>query len=250
VTARYVAQYQGDEGAPAFALWSVRGAGDGAPVRVAVDGATDLFDAPLVSALLSPDGQRFYLCGARGAFVAVRKGRALEFAAPEALGGGVSIVHDVSPDGALAIVSGHRPFKWDDPANVVAPRQVSVVRLDARGELAGDVTRALYPFLEGRFVQTPSFAEGGAILFEGDDDVPAEGDHLFLGMPGATSARPVVPAAVAKPDFNTPCAIEGGPIVLWEAHAKRYLLRAFDPRAGGTVTLSDWTPFSGYVRCR
>jgi hypothetical protein len=252
VTARYVAQYEQEGDAAAgrrFALWSVA-AGEDVPQPVPFDGPVAPFDAPLASAVMSPDGQRLYLCGAGGALVAARKGRTLAFAAPEALGGGVSIVHDVSPDGALAVVSGHVPFKWGDPANVVAPRQVSVFRLDGRGHLAGDATRAVYPFLEGRFVQTPSFAEASAILFEGDDDDPDAGDHLFIVLPGASSARALVPAAVAKRDFNTPCAIRGGPIVFWEAHAKRYLLRAFDPRAGETVTLSGWMPFSGYVRCR
>lgn len=245
VTKGFVAQYEGIDG---FYLWSV---GTDGPKRVEIDRmeSEPTFRSPFVHGVLSADGSLLFLSGSRQAFVAVRTGKDLAFSALKPLGQGVQLVHDISWDGTRVVVSGHRPAKWDDPTNVVAPRMASVFEVRSDGALGRDLT-AEYGPLSSVFVQGPHFmADSRSLLYEGDDDIDT-GDRLFVVSPGQ-GERQLSPEAVMDRDFNTPCVLPDDRVVFFESADPGYLIRMYDERSGSTVTVDErWYSFTGYVRCR
>jgi hypothetical protein len=245
VSKRFIAQYTGRGGA---FLWSVAG---GAPERVFFEGmeAEPAFQEPFVHGVLSADGKLVYLSTEKAAYVARRTGEGLTFSALRPLGHDVQLVHDISWDNQRLVASGHRPTKWGDPANVVAPRMVSVFGVAADGTLGADLT-AEYPALQTDYIQAPSFmSDSRSLLYEGDDDIDT-GDRLYVFRPGE-GQKELSPDAVEDRDFNTPCVLPDDRVVFFESADRGYLIRVHDAEAGTTETVDDtWYPFSGYVRCR
>jgi len=242
---QFIAQYTGRGGA---FLWSVAG---GAPERVPFEGmeSEPAFHESFVHGVLSADGKLVYLSTAKAAYVARRTGDGLTFSALRPLGHDVQLVHDISWDNQRLVASGHRPTKWGDPANVVAPRMVSVFAVAADGTLGADLT-AEYPALQTDYIQAPGFmSDSRSLLFEGDDDIDT-GDRLFVFRPGEGQTE-LSPEAVEDRDFNTPCVLPDDRVVFFESADRGYLIRVHDAAAGTTETVDDtWYPFSGYVRCR
>lgn len=245
VTGRYYAQYTGGGKSGLYSVGT-----DGAAELVVFDGnTTSLFADALYWGTSDYAGDRLFLSGRGGAFVARRKGATLAFEAPVALGKSVEIVHDVSPNGALAIVSGVKPYKWGDAENVVAPRMYSIFKVNADGTLGADVSSQYAPFTS-LYAQAPHFLQDGSgVVFEGDDDANT-GDHLFIYAFGG-AVKEFVPKAFTDMDFNTPCALADGRVAFWESVDSAYYLRLHDLAANTTKSaVTTSFPFSGYVRCR
>ncbi len=243
-TGRYYAHYMGSQSG----LYSV--GADGKAVRVPFDGdTTALFSDPLWWGVASYTGEFLYLTGASGAFVAKRKSGDLAFGAPVPVGKGAKMVHDISPDGKLAIVSGVAPLKSGWAADyVVAPRKFSVFGIAADGTLGNDVSSQHAAFTT-IYAEAPHFLQDGTgIVHEGDDDGNT-GDHLYVYTFGGTS-KEVVPQPLSEMDFNTPCALSDGTLAFWESSGN-YFLRLHDPVAKSTKSaVGTGFPFTGYVRCR
>jgi hypothetical protein len=246
MTGKYLVAFRAADGK--HGLYAIAGA-TATPELVQFDSIpSTLTEAPPTWGVLSSDGALLYLSGDGGAYVAHRKGKGLAFGALNPTGFGAQIIHDVSADRKLAIASGTRAIKWDNPFDVVAPRQMSLYTLKADGTFAEDVTAKHPPLAE--YMQSPVFLpDSQGLLYEGDDDIDT-GDRLFLYRFGSAPTE-LAPAAVRDRDFNTPCMTRDGRVAFWESGRKQYLLRLYNPADNSTVTVHDaWLPFSGYVRCR
>ncbi len=245
VTGRYYAQYSGGGKNGLYSVGS-----DGKAELIPFDGnVTSLFAQALYWGTTNYAGDRLYLSGRGGAFVARRKGADLAFEAPVSIGKEVEVVHDLSPDGKLAVVSGVKPYKWGDAENIVAPRMYSIFQVNADGTFGADVSAQHAPFTS-LYAEAPHFLQDGSgLVFEGDDDANT-GDHLFLYKFGG-AVKEFVPKPFTDMDFNTPCALADGRVAFWESVDSAYYLRLHDLSANITKSaVTTSFPFSGYVRCR
>lgn len=207
-----------------------------------------LTEEPPAWGVMSADGMLVFLSTGTSAYVAKRKGQALEFGAAQELSSDIGIVHDVSPDGTMILASGHLPIKWDTPTDIAAPRRVGIFEIDASGMVTRDASPDHAPL--GDYMQVPTFlGDSRGVLYEGDDDIDT-GDRLFLYRFGS-AVEELFPAASQDQDFNTPCAMPDGRIAFWESMPGEYLLRLYDPALDTTETVYEqWLPYTGYVRCR
>lgn len=245
VSGLYIAPFEKADGS--YALFAV---GDGAPpVPVPFDSTpAGLFEEPPAWGVMSADGSLIYLSTGTSAYVARRSAESLSFGVAVSVGFDVGLVHDISPNGQLAIASGHLPIKWGLPADVAAPRRMSIFEIADDGTFSRDVSADHAPLDD--YLQMPTFVgDSLGLVYEGDDDIDT-GDRLFTYRFGETPTE-IYPEAVRDNDFNTPCAMQDGQIAFWESMPGEYLLRVYDPKTDETATLNDaWIPYSGYVRCR